>query len=138
MKLKKIEKKNKIQKLKKENNKLITKKIESQLNLLLKGQEINQKELRLGFLGLASQNQELLDLNQKLTQQLETVVTELNQIKQEREEKEIRKQAHQNRKRLPKRAPMTHDIYTELIRALSKRKVKTCSLSSNGYWNTNQ
>jgi len=38
-------------------------------------------------------------------------------LKKEREEKEIRKQARQNRKRLPKREPMTHDIYKELIRA---------------------
>ena len=40
-----MENKNKIQKLKKEN---------TQLNLLLKGQEINQKELRLGFIGLGN------------------------------------------------------------------------------------
>ena len=72
---------NKIEKLKKENNKLIGKKIESQLNLLLKGQKINQKELRLGFIGLARQNQELLDLNKQLTQQLETLVVELNVLK---------------------------------------------------------
>ena len=112
-----MENKNKNQKFKKEDNKLITKKIESQLNLLLKGQEINQKELRLGFIGLATQNQELLDLNKQLTHQLKTVVGELNVLKKEREEKEIRKQARQNRKRLPKREFITHDIYKELIRA---------------------
>jgi hypothetical protein len=83
---------NKIQKIKKKNNQLADyKKLESQLDLLLEGQEINRKELRLGFIGLATQNQELLDLNKQLTQQLETVVEELNQIKQEREEKETRK-----------------------------------------------
>ena len=59
----------KIQTTKKENNRLTSKKIESQLELLLKGQEINQKELRLGFIGLAKQNSELLDLNKELNEQ---------------------------------------------------------------------
>ena len=112
-----MEKKNQIEKINKENNQLADyKKLESQLDLLLEGQEINRKELRLGFIGLATQNQELLDLNKQLTQQLETVVEELNQIKQEREEKETRKQARANRKRLPKRDPMTAEIYKELIK----------------------
>lgn len=35
---------NKIQKLKKENNKLASKKLESQLELLLHGQEINRED----------------------------------------------------------------------------------------------
>lgn len=52
--------------------------IRSDLELLLEGQKINQKDLRLGFIGLANQNSELLDLNKHLTQQLETVVKELN------------------------------------------------------------
>ena len=72
--------------------------------------------MRRGFIGLAQQNQELVKLNKQLTQQLETVVEELNQIKQERREKEIRKQTHANRKRLPKRDPMTAEIYKELIK----------------------
>ena len=111
---------NQIQKFKKENNnnKLTNyKKLKSQLKLILEGQEISRDEMRRGFIGLAQQNQELVKLNKQLTQQLETVVAELNVLKKEREEKEIRKQARQNRKRLPKREPMTHDIYKELIRA---------------------
>ena len=40
-----------------------------------------------------------LELNKELNQRLEIVVEELNQIKQERQEKEIRKQARANRKR---------------------------------------
>ena len=109
----------------KENNLLITKsEVESKLNILVKGQTNNSKELQAirndlqrGFIGLALRNQELVELNKKLTQQLGIVVSELNAIQQEREEKEIRKQARQNRKRLPKREPMTHHIYKELIRA---------------------
>jgi len=107
---------NQIQKIKKENNKLASKKIESQLDLLLHGQEISRDEMRRGFIGLAQQNQELVKLNKQLTQQLETVVEELNQLKKERHEKAARKKARANRKRLPKRDPMTAEIYKELIK----------------------
>ena len=44
-------------------DRLSYKKIEDQLDLVLKGQEVNQRELRLGFIGLAKQNNQLLDLN---------------------------------------------------------------------------
>jgi integrase len=110
---------NQIQKFKKENNdnKLANyKKLQSQLKLISEGQEISRDEMRRGFIGLAQQNQELVKLNKQLTQQLDTVVEELNQIRQERREKEIRKQTRANRKRLPKRDPMTAEIYKELIK----------------------
>jgi len=68
----------------KDSDKLVYKKVECQLDLLLKGQEVNQQELRLGFIGLAKQNSELLDLNRELYKQLEIVVSELNGIKKER------------------------------------------------------
>jgi hypothetical protein len=42
-------------------------KILSDLQLILEGQKINQKDLRLGFIGLVKQNSELLDLNKKRT-----------------------------------------------------------------------
>jgi len=71
--------------------------------------------VRLGFLGIATQNQELLKLNKELTQQLEIIEEELNQIKKERQEKAARKEARANRKRLPKRDPMTPQTYKELI-----------------------
>ena len=78
--------------MKKENNKLAFKKLDSQLDLLVYGQEINREELRVGFRQLTDQNrflslqnQQLLNLNQELKQQLATVVEELNQIKQERQ-----------------------------------------------------
>jgi len=51
--------------------------IRSALELILEGQEINQKTLRLGFIELATQNSELLELNKKLNDQLETIVKEL-------------------------------------------------------------
>jgi integrase len=114
---------NKLQKKEKENNQLITEsEVESKLNILVKRQTNNSKQLQAirndlqrGFIGLALRNQELVELNKELTQQLGIVVAELNQIKKERQEKEIRKQARASRKRLPKRDPMTAQIYTKLI-----------------------
>jgi len=108
----------------KENNVLIIKsEVESKLNILVKGQTNNSKQLQAirndlqrGFIGLALRNQKLVEVNKELTQQLGIVVTELNQIKQERQEKEIRKQARANRKRLPKREPMTAEIYKKLLK----------------------
>lgn len=92
-------------------------KIRSDLALLLEGQKINHKDLRLGFIGLATQNSELLDLNKKLKEQLERVEKEFSVLKKEREEKAARKEARANRKRLPKRQPVTPEIYRLLIQA---------------------
>ena len=92
-------------------------KIRSDLGLILEGQKINQKDLRLGFIGLATQNSELLELNKKLSQQLERVEKEFSVLKKEREEKAARKEARANRKRLPKRQPVTPGIYRLLIQA---------------------
>jgi len=66
------------------------------LELLVEGQEIAQKDLQLGFIGLAKQNNELLGLNKELNQQVEVVVSELNIIKKEREDKAARKKAWSN------------------------------------------
>ena len=129
---------NKLQK--KENNQLIIESdVESKLNILVEGQTNNLKQLqdirydlRRGFTGLALKNQEL-------TEQLDIVVTELTQIKQERQEKEIRKQARANRKRLPKRDPMTREIYNELIKAAEgptyinlRTRIALCILAITG------
>ena len=112
---------NKIQKIEKENNQLLLE-VESKLDLLVNGQKINSNkledignDLRKGFIGLALRNEELLKSNDQLKQQLDGVLQELNAIKQEREEKAARKEARANRKRLPKRDPMTAQIYKELI-----------------------
>jgi integrase len=72
--------------------------------------------LQKGFIGLALRNEELLKSNDQLKQQLDGVLKELNAIKQEREEKAARKEARANRKRLPKRDPMTAEIYKKLIK----------------------
>ncbi|MEJ2241541.1 MAG: tyrosine-type recombinase/integrase [Candidatus Bathyarchaeota archaeon] len=69
-----------------------------------------------GFIGLALRNEELLKSNDQLKQQLDGVLKELNIIKQEREEKEARKQARANHKRLPKRDPINSELYNLLIK----------------------
>lgn len=93
------------------------KEIRSNIQLLLESQEITKKDMRLGFIGLATQNHKLVKLNEKLSQQLKTVQKELDILKKEREEKAARKEARANRKRLPKRQPMTREIYDLLIKA---------------------
>jgi integrase len=110
------------------NGRLTFEKLESQLDHLVKGQEVNQQELRLGFIGLAKQNQELLDLNNQLSEQLKKVVEELDILKKEREEKEIRKQARAKRKRLPKRDPITLEIYEQLITSITGSDYKSARL----------
>ena len=60
-------------------------------------------------------------------------------IEEELQEKEIRKQARANRKRLPKREPMTGEIYKELIQAAEgptyihvRTRVALCILAVTG------
>ena len=92
-----------------------------------------------GFIGLALRNEELLKSNDQLKQQLDGVLKELNLIKQEREEKAARKEARANRKRLPKRDPMTCEIYKELIKEAEgptyihvRNRIALCILAVTG------
>lgn len=77
------------------------KKIHSDRSLLLKGQKINQKDFRLGFIGLDKQNNELIDLNKKLNQKLEIAIEELNILKKEQ------------KKSYPKRSSCESKTFTE-------------------------
>lgn len=92
--------------------------ISSGIQLLLESQEIGEKDIRLGFIKLATQNHKLIKLNESLSHQLERVENELNMLKQEQEEKASRKEARANRKCLPKREPVTREIYNLLIQAV--------------------
>ena len=83
---------------------------------MLKGQEVNREELQLGFIGLAKQNSELFYLNKELNEQLNIVVSELNGLKKEREEKAARRERWSKRKRLPKRDPINSKIYNLLMK----------------------
>jgi len=137
-----MENENQIQEFKKEknDNQLANyKKLHSQLKLISEGQEISRDEMRRGFIGLAQQNQELLNQNKKLTQQLESVVAELNAIKKEREKKAARREKRANRKRLPKRDPINSEIYNYLIKEsegptyiATRTRIAICLLTVTG------
>ena len=136
---------NQLQKINQENSQLLLE-VESKLDFLVKGQERNSNkleiignDLRKGFIGLALRNEDLLKSNDQLKQQLDEVLKELSTIKQEREEKAARKEAWTNRKRLPKRDPMTAEIYTELMRAAEgptyiqlRTRIALCILAVTG------
>jgi len=119
---------NKLKKIDVDIDKLSSRKVEYQLDLVLKGQEVNQRELRLGFIGLAKQNSELLDLNKKLNDQLNIVVSELNELKKEREEKAARREKWSKRKRLPKRDQINYDIYEQLMISIKGSNFKSARL----------
>jgi integrase len=132
-----------------ENNNLALQNYETlkgELSKVLENQRISKKKqdqilktTQRGFIGIVLRNEELLKSNDQLKQQLDEVLKELNQIKQERQEKEIRKQARANRKRLPKRDPMTGEIYKELIKAAEgptyihvRTRIALCILAVTG------
>jgi integrase len=76
---------------------------------------VNQKDIQLGFIGLAKQNNELMNFNTELNIKLDETLEELDRLKKEREKKAIRKEARANRNRLPTRQSMTIEIYNLLI-----------------------
>lgn len=136
-------------KIQKNNNNLALQNYETlkdELSQILENQRIGKKKqdqiletTQRGFIGIALRNEELLKSNDQLKQQLDDVMKELNTIKQEREEKAARKEAWTNRKRLPKRDPMTAEIYTELMRAAEgptyiqlRTRIALCILAVTG------
>ena len=115
------------------------KKILNNLELLLEGQKVTQKDLQLGFIGLAKQNNELIDLNKELNQQLEIVMSELNVMKKERAEKAARREKWSKRKRLPKRDPINSEIYNLLMKEsegasyiATRTRIAICLLTISG------
>ena len=120
--------------------------MESKLDLLVKGQERNSNkleiignDLRKGFIGLALRNEELLQSNDRLKEQLEVVVSELNAIKKEREEKTARREKWSKRKRLPKHDPINSEIYNLLIKECegptyiaTRTRIAICILAVTG------
>ena len=98
-------------KLKDESNEERYKKILDSLGVLVEGQKVTQTDLQLGLIGLAKQNSELLDLNQRLNQQIKIVRSDLIAMMKKREEKVNRRKKSAKRKRLPKRKPSKSDIY---------------------------
>ena len=132
-------------KIQKENNSLDLpnyQPLRNELSNILENQRISKKKqdqiletTQRGFIGIALRNEELLKSNDQLKQHLK----EFNAIKQEREEKAARKEAWTNRKRLPKRDPMTGEIYRELMRATEgptyiklRTRIALCILAVTG------
>ena len=105
--------------------------LRSDMALILEGQKINQKDLRLCFITLAAQNKELLESNKELNDQLKAVLKEFDELKKDQEEKASRKKARANRRRLAKRDPVTPEIYNALIDA-TKLRVALCLLAITG------
>ena len=115
------------------------KKILNNLELLLEGQKVTQKDLQLGFIGLAKQNNELIDLNKELNQQLEIVMSELNVMKKERAEKAARREKLSEQKRFPKRDPINSEIYNLLMKEsegpsyiATRTRIAICLLTVTG------
>ena len=115
------------------------KKILYSLKDVIEGQKVTHDDLRSGFIGLAKQNSELLNFNKELNQQLDIVVSELNVVKKEREEKAARKKVWSNRKRLPKRDPITSEIYNLLMKEsespgyiATRTRIAICLLTVTG------
>ena len=120
--------------------------LKDELSQILENQRISKKKqdqiletTQRGFIGIALRNEELLKSNDQLKQQLDNVIKELNTIKQEREQKAARKKSWTNRKRLPKRDPMTREIYNELIKAAEgptyiklRTRIALCILTVTG------
>ena len=136
-------------KIQKNNNNLALqnyKTLKDELSQILENQRISKKKqdqiletTQRGFIGIALRNEELLKSNDQLKQQLDDVIKELNTIKQEREEKAARKEAWTNQKRLPKRDPMTGEIYRELMKAAKgptyiqlRTRIALCILAVTG------
>jgi site-specific recombinase XerD len=133
----KTENQKSIKKVEKELNKIINaggdeeEKITKVASLIVESKNETQEMMRQGFVGLAIQNAELNkklmknnefleeQLNQ-LQKQFEIVINELQQRKQEERISAKKKEKRKNRKRLPKRDPITPEIYEKLIEESQK------------------
>ena len=70
----------------------------------------------------------MLDLNKELNEQLDIVVSELSELKKEREKQAARREKRRKRKRLPKRNAITLEIYKQLITSLKGSNFKSARL----------
>ena len=102
-------------------------------SLMAEGHAETQSMMKEGFVGLAIQNAELnaelkeqnKALEDQLTQlqdQLEVVTEELQERKERERLIEEQKEKRRNQKRLPKREPITIEIYDSLIQSSQKFK----------------
>ena len=106
----------------------LAKTIHSNIQLIIEGQKLTHPNLQRGFIRLANQNNELFSLNK-----------EFNELKREQEEKAERRKAWSKRKRLPKRQPITPDIYKLLMQEINsptytaiRLRIAICVLAVTG------
>ena len=117
-----------VQKFEKQLQKILTSKLENEEKisqtavLLVNHQAQLQYIMQNGFVGLAIQNQQLFQQNQNMEKQIKNLQNELDKTSQllhQRLEQERlleeRRQRWKNRTRLPKREPITKEIYDFLI-----------------------
>lgn len=108
-------------------------KLKQLFSLMAEGNVETQLIMKKGFVGLAIQNAELnaelKDQNKALEEQLNQLQEQLKIVTQELQEQKERerlmqekKEKRKNRKRLPKREPITIEIYDSLIKSSQKRK----------------
>jgi integrase len=108
-------------------------KLKQLFSLMAEGHVETQSIMKEGFLGLAIQNAELnaelKDQNKALEEQLNQLQEQLEIVTQELQEQKERerllqkkKEKWKNRRRLPKREPITTEIYDSLIKSSQKLK----------------
>jgi len=98
-------------------------------SLMAEGHVETQSIMKEGFVGLAIQNAELKEQNKaleeqlnQLQEQLEIVTKELQERKERERLIQEKKEKQKNRRRLPKREPITREIYDSLIQSSQKFK----------------
>ena len=101
-------------------------KFQKLFSLMAEGHVETQSMMKEGFVGLAIQNAELnaelKGQNKGLEDQLRIVREELEERKERERLIEEKKEKRKNQKRLPKREPITIEIYDSLIQSSQKFK----------------
>ena len=101
-------------------------KFQKLFSLMAEGHVETQSMMKEGFVGLAIQNAELnaelKGQNKGLEDQLRIVREELEKRKERERLIEEKKEKRKNQKRLPKREPITIEIYDSLIQSSQKFK----------------
>ena len=112
---------------------VVMKSLENCFSLMAEGHAKSQSIMKEGFVGLAIQNAELnaelKDQNKALTDQLNQLQEQFEIVRQELQERKERerllqekKEKWKTRRRLPKREPITAEIYDSLIQSSQKLK----------------
>lgn len=104
-------------------------------SLILKNQESTNSILIQGFTLVANQNSELIegndylkDMVEHLEKQIAILLDEIKRLKSQEEARIARKEARATRRRLPKRDPITDDIYSFLIQTVEGLDYKSARL----------